>query len=147
MQVEINGIKITLTSEQLQEIERQKNNTPENLFKELIKGIDINKPVVDFEKYPNSIFWFKGDKLVFEYNLKNHDFWIDYDEIWSKFYPFFNDNYYDVQTFMKVQVEEHFKLKGVTPNYTKLLTLIVVEEHFKLKGVTPVIRGCILGGR
>ena len=137
MNIEVNGIKITLTSEQLQEIERQKSNTPEKLFKELIKGIDINKSVVDFEKYSNSIFWFKGDKLVFEYNFKNHDFWINYDEIWSKFYPFFNDNYYDVQTFMKVQVEEHFKLKGVTPLQILYGWFCQVEEHFKLKGVTP----------
>ena len=114
MQVEVNGIKITLTSEQLQEIENQKSNTPEKLFKELIQGIDINKPVVDFEKYPNSIFWFKGDKCLFEYNFKNQTIWIDFDEIWSKFLPYFKGNYYDIPGFMEVQVEQHFKLKGIT---------------------------------
>ena len=77
--------------------------------------------MVDFEKYPNSIFWFKGDTRIFEYNFENLLFWIDYDEIWSKFESHFKWNYYDVQTFMKVHVEQYFKLKGLIPrNFNRL---------------------------
>ena len=112
MQIEVNGIKITLTSEQLQEIERQKNNTPENLFKELLQGIDINKPVVDFEKYPDSIFWFKGDTRIFEYEFKNQMIWVNI-EFWEKFEPFFNSKYTKIQDFIKIQVENLLKLKGI----------------------------------
>ena len=126
MKSEINGVQITLTSEQIQEIESQKNNTPEKLFKELIEGVDINKPVIDFEKYPNSIFWFKGDKCLFEYNFKSSYFLINYDEIWKKFYPFFNDNDNVIKSFIIEQVEEHFKLKGIMSDFTVGFHLIKI---------------------
>ena len=97
------------------ESENSTETTAEELFKQLIQGIDISKPRVDFKNYPNSMFWFKGNKCIFQYNFKNNDFWIDYSNFWIKFKPYFNGNYNDIQDFMKLQVEQHFNLKGITP--------------------------------
>lgn len=137
----INGVEIKLTTEQIQKVlEAQKLvKTKEDRFKELIEGIEINKPVVDFEKFPTSIFWFKGDKLYFEYNWKSNFFWVNWSLVWRVFEKEYNMKYSDIQAFMKIMVEEHFKLKGVIPVGYGGASFALVEEHFKLKGVIPRI--------
>lgn len=111
--------------------------TKEERFKELIEGIDINRPVVDFEKYPTSLFWFKGDKCYFEYDWKTQVFKVNWSLIWSIFEKEYGMKYIDIQAFIKVIVEEHFKLNGITPIVWGGFFRGPVEEHFKLKGVTP----------
>ena len=124
MNIEVNGVTITLTEKQLAEIEKQLNKQIlEELFKELIKNVDVNKPIVDFEKYPNSMFWFDSDECIFEYDFKNHAFLSNYPKIWENFECHFNGNYNEIQLFMNSMVEEHFKLKGVTTLYHYLLKI------------------------
>ena len=136
MQIDVNGIKITLTDQQLKEIadQQKKSKTKEERFLDLISGIDVNQPKVDFEKYPNFLFWFDKDgKYICEYDWKNGDFWFSYRNDWSVFESEFSLNYLETKKFLNGMVEEHFKLKGVTTYLEDQFQCSGVEEHFKLK--------------
>ena len=136
MQIDVNGIKITLTDQQLREIadQQKKLKTKEEMFLELISGIDVNQPMVDFEKYPNFLFWFDKDgKYICEYDWKNGHFWFSYRNVWSVFESEFSLNYLETKKFLNGMVEEHFKLKGVTTGLLYNHRITWVEEHFKLK--------------
>jgi hypothetical protein len=43
----------------------------------------------------------------------------------------------ELQVLMKRMVEDHFKMKGVTPYNADYSLGDLVEDHFKMKGVTP----------
>ena len=113
-----NGITIELTQEQLASIEAQikpKVKTKEQRFQELLSQVDIHQPKVDFGKYPNIIFWFdKNGNYFGEYDWKSGEFWFSYSNVWKVFESEFNLNYHEIRTFLNGQVEEHFKLKGIT---------------------------------
>ncbi len=113
-----NGIVIELTQEQLAQIDKQRNKdvkTKEQRLLELISGIDVHQPKVDFEKYPNNLFWFDKDgKYICEYDWKRNYFWFSYSKVWSVFETEFSPNYQEIKEFLNGMVEEHFKLKGVT---------------------------------
>jgi len=133
-----NGIVIELTQEQLAQIDKQRSlvKTKEQRFLELISGIDIHQPKVDFQKYPNSLFWFDKDGIfICEYDWKNNYFWFHYLKVWSVFETEFNLTYQEIRNFLSGMVEEHFKMKGVTTAWCRCGRRRPVEEHFKMKGV------------
>ena len=115
-----NGITIELTQEQLASIEAQmkpKEKSKEQRFQELLSQVDVHQPKVDFGKYPNSVFWFdKKGNYFGEYNWKNGFFSFSYLNVWKIFESEFHLNFQEIRTFLNAQVEEHFKLKGVTTN-------------------------------
>ena len=53
------------------------------------------------------------------YDLKNDDFWIDYDSIWRAFEKQFDMNYYDILSFVKDMLKKHLKLYNVTSGYAR----------------------------
>lgn len=119
-------------AKELRAIIEAPEKTKEQRFKELIEGIDVNKPVVDFGKYPNSIFWmFPNGDFGFKYNFKSGDMWVDYSKIWKIFHDEFSMDYEATIAFMKVQIEEVFKLKGITPD-----TGIQVSADFDRIGIS-----------
>ena len=68
------------------------------------------------EKYPNSVFYVNSDNhVMMEYDQENSYVYIHDDHIWSKIELLFHLNYDDIQSIMKVWVEEDYKLGGVTP--------------------------------
>lgn len=116
METIINGVSIKLTPDQIQKVLASQNlKTKEERFKELIEGIQINRPMVNFEGYPTSLLWFKDNVLCFEYSWKTQNFWVSWSPIWSVFEEEFYMEYEDIKSFMKIMAEKHFKLKGVTP--------------------------------
>ena len=76
------------------------------------------------EKYPNYIFYRKGDKIIFYYNKENGYVYVDYNEIWLFFESYFGMEYQQIQDITKIWVEEHYKLgvtttaKGLRPSTT-----------------------------
>jgi len=79
------------------------------------------------EKYPNSVFYVKSDnEIMMEYVQENGYVYIHYDNIWSTIELLFHLNYDDIQSIMKVWLEETYKLEGVTtyvctdPDFFKL---------------------------
>lgn len=93
----------------------------------------------DLEKYPNSLFWFHGDTFILELEKTDDKLitWVNYSKIWNPISEKNNWNYDQTQDFLKVKIEEHFKLRDVTPFKSKNRFTIWIEEHFKLRNVTP----------
>lgn len=137
MNITINGVSITLTSEQIQQIDAEikKNQpaskpTPEERFWQLCNGLEIK---IDLEKYPNTIFFFKGEDLWFEYEAETGYLWCRYLYVWSVFEKEYGMNYSKIKSLIKKQVENHFKCKEVTPIRLQRTGIHPVENHFKCK--------------
>ena len=64
---------------------------------------------------PNSLFYVNNNKVMMEYDQENGEVLISYGYIWSKIELLFHLNYRDIQSIMKVWLEETYKLGGVTP--------------------------------
>lgn len=103
-------------------------------FWELVSGTEIK---FDFDSYPNTIFGFRGDKYVWEFDFKNNYLWLNYSSVWSVLEREYSLNYSNVQSLVKILVEDHFKCREVTPTFDESKTWYMVEEHFKRRGVTP----------
>ena len=119
MNVNVNGVSITLTEEQLKHIDAEvkkmnqpKRPTPAERFWQLCEGLSLK---IDKERYPDSVFFFKEDEYQFEYDTANGHLWCRYSSIWTVFEKEYSMKYNDIQSLIKNQVEEHFKCKGVTP--------------------------------
>ena len=93
---------------------------------------------LDLKRYPNQVFFFKEDVFWMEYNWKNGYLGCKWKDFWETLKKENKWDYDEGQTFIKKQVEEHFKLKGVTPCSLLVVVHQQVEEHFKLKGITPI---------
>ncbi len=104
--------------------------TPERRVKELCQNLTIK---IDEDRFPNRIFWFRGDELIFDYDKKSGYFNCNYSLVWSVFESEFELNYHQIRKLIKGKVEEHFKLKDVTPEVGGDIFISWVEEHFKLK--------------
>ena len=97
----------------------------------IFEGLHIK---LDLKRYPNRIFFFKEDRCWMEYDWKNGYFGCRYEGFWEVLTMENNLNYREVQAFIKDWVEQHFKLKGVTPTKGVVANCFWVEQHFKLKG-------------
>jgi len=113
MNVNVNGVSITLTEEQLKHIDAEvkkmnepKKPTPEERFWQLCEGLTIKN---DRGKYPDVVFFFKDDEATFEYDAKNRYLWCRHSTVWSVFEKEYGMKYNDIQYLIKNQVEEHFK--------------------------------------
>ena len=116
----------------------EKTNGKEDLFLFLMEGT-VSK--IDEKEYPDYIFLFKGDKILFDFykiqDEKNGHFWCSYQHYWSVFENEYGLNYTEVQEFTKDMVEKHFKMKVLTPSKAEDWKLFLVEKHFKMKVLTP----------
>lgn len=95
-----------------------KENTKEFYFKELLNYLTIKEDKV---KYPGYIFYFKDDQCYFQYNKKTGNFHCNFNKVWLIFEKKYHMKHGDIQIFIKNMVEEHFKLKGLTPQHRLLL--------------------------
>jgi hypothetical protein len=76
------------------------------------------------DKYPDYIFYLKGDKIIFDYNNRNGLVYVNYNEIWSFFESYFGMNYQQIQDITKEWVEEHYNLRvSTTKWFCKLLKI------------------------
>ena len=90
----------------------QSFETPEEFFLYMIDGMKIKKQT----KYPDSIFWEKNGKIIFEQDLKNNDLWVDYNSIWKILEKIFGFDNTEIDVFIEYWVEEYLDWKGLTPN-------------------------------
>jgi hypothetical protein len=110
------------------ELARLEKVTPEERFLELIDGLTIK---IDKEKHPDSIFFFRGEECHIE--IRKSTIWFRYVGFWKVFEDEFGMDYQQIRGFLEIQLEEHFKMKGVTPRITEAGSSSPVEEHFKMK--------------
>ena len=90
----------------------------------------INKDV----EYPTEV---KG-VCLFEQDLKNEWLCCDYEKIWTFFKNNYSGNSQEISDLIKGWLEEHNKLKILTPNSWYSIGVIALEEHNKLKILTPM---------
>ena len=105
-----NGLILTFVKEEKIDVEQEKID----FFRECLNGCTIR-----LEKYcPNSVFYDKNEKTMFELERKNDGkliFWANYSLVWSIFLNKYKMQAFDIQSFMKTQVEMILKMGGVTP--------------------------------
>ena len=127
-QIEVNGVTIELTEDQINRILEQTKvkNAKELVKKEILEMLEKYKSNVRFltgtfdeSKYPTShfeIFNDDGDWLFdIDYDSKKRHFLYSYYRIFAIFRENYSINYDDFQEVMKSILEEHLNLKGVTP--------------------------------
>jgi hypothetical protein len=78
-------------------------------FEDLTLKTSINRP--------NSVYYVNlNDEVMMEYDKGTERVYINYGQIWLKIESLFHLNYSDVQSIIKVWLEESYKLEGVTPD-------------------------------
>src|SRR5690606_38012308 len=80
--------------------------TVEERFWELVSDTTLK---FDFVRYMNTIFGFRGDEYVCEYDFKNNYLWLRYSTVWSVLEKEYDLNYGEIQSIVKNEVEEYFK--------------------------------------
>jgi hypothetical protein len=65
------------------------------------------------EGYPNSIFWIKGGEVIVEIKKTGY-FWLRY-TTWNRISEMFGLDYDETQSVIKVWLEQHYNLGGLTP--------------------------------
>ncbi len=63
------------------------------------------------QKNPNAILYRKGNDVIFEYNKRNGDVYISYDEIWSFLILMFGIEHQQIQDLIKEWVVERYNLR------------------------------------
>ena len=84
-------------------------DTPEEFFLDVIKDIKVKEQT----KYPQSIFWEKNGKLLFE--QKKSSGWVvcDYNNIYTILRRFFDMKPSEIQNFIKIMVEKHLNWDNI----------------------------------
>jgi len=91
----------------------------EQIFRVVIKWLnmyfgDLTTKTAN-DRY-NSIYYVNlNDEVMMEYDQDYENIYIHYDHIWSKLESLFHINYDEIQSIMKVWLEETYKLEGVKP--------------------------------
>lgn len=99
--------------QQVVSIKPEPEKTKEERFWELI--LQTNQIKIDKGKYPDYTFGLINDQLLWEYDSKNRRLWLSTPQIWSVFESEYGMKYVEIQSFIKKQVEEYFKCKGIIP--------------------------------
>ena len=115
--------------------------TPEERFWQIMNGCEIYTE----KESPNSILFMKDGNLYFE--LENSTLWCSYINVWSVLKNEFTLEYNQIQSLIRNQVEERFKMKRITPCCLRMASRSLVEERFKMKGITPLMKGDINSNR
>ena len=87
---------------------------------------------LDLKRYPNQVFFFKEDVFWMEYNWKNGYFGCRYEGFWDVLGKEKNWGHGEVRAFIRSQLEQHFKLKDVTPYANTLGVTDQVEQYFDI---------------
>ena len=86
-------------------------DTPEEFFLDVIKDIKVREQI----KYPESVFWEKNGKIIFEQYFKKNILCVDYNSIWMILEKIFGLEYDETRLFIKNMVEEYLNWRGLTP--------------------------------
>lgn len=109
--------KINLKEKELEELRAQlekEQNDPKKFVAELLDGLTIR---ISGEKYPDSTFFFRGDEVWLELEKREDKtyLWCRYSKFWNPISEKFSFDYSQTQQLIKEKVEEHFKMREVTP--------------------------------
>ena len=65
-------------------------------------------------KYPDIVFFIKGNKVFMELGLKNGYLLVDYDTIWEDLEDTFSLENYEIKSIIKKWAESTYNISGVT---------------------------------
>jgi hypothetical protein len=135
----LNKVSNNLTENQIYIIEKYKLGLHQNeekdyeiWFKELLTDLDISRSKEDVDE----LIYKKDGKVLYYYNEKYKDFYIDYYKIWLVFKEKFQFNNNEIRLLTKGMVEEHLNLMGITIPFTEGNDGYLMEEHLNLMGIT-----------
>ncbi|MFM2393097.1 MAG: hypothetical protein RLZZ546_1079 [Bacteroidota bacterium] len=92
---------------------------------------------VKLDKYPNSIFYFKGDKYVLEQKNDSVYIYVKWKDFWEVLETKYLMKGVDIQIILKFMIEEAFKQHVKTPACFSNKTSDKIEEAFKQHVKTP----------
>jgi len=138
MEIDVNGVKITLTQDQLDEIQRQnqkltKEDNKKQMEEEFLEMWNNCEIKFDLEEFSDSKFFMKNGKYFFSYDLRWDFLHCSYDNVWFILENNYNFSYLETQAFIKSMLKKHFKWDKLTPVVEALNTAKSVEDHFKSK--------------
>lgn len=99
------------------EVKPIKENKEKEMKDFLLSFINGSTIYLDLENYPGYVFYNdKNNQILFHYNIKNLNLWVNYHKIWSIFENKYGLKYGEIQLFIKTVVEDSLNLNVVAPN-------------------------------
>lgn len=103
------------------------NSEEEGLFLEIFSKLHVNKR---YDKRLKRYFLKdESDINICFFDLKNDVFWSSYDCIWKILVKKFHWKYDEIQYFMKVMLNEHFKLNKFTPRMNLWTGFVLLKKY------------------
>lgn len=94
-----------------------------------IVGLTIKK---DFKKFPNSIFFFKGDYLLMQQNLISNHMLFSYDKFWTSFQEFYHIDNSELTKFVIAMTHKYFgAVEFVEIEKAYYYSDDIVNKHFQ----------------
>jgi hypothetical protein len=106
-----------------------------DLFNNITDGIKIMNCNV-YNDDSSELIYFKHKEWIFYQDLKNKEFWCNYERYWKLFENEFNLDYTEIQAITKLLVEETLEREVVTPSDSICVGTNLVEEALKREVVT-----------
>jgi len=94
----------------------------------LLKNLKVK---TDRKNYPHSIFWFKDNQYMFEYDEQQKYFWCSYLLVWSVFEKELNMDFADTELFLRNALSQHFRRITLKANFASIKSSLQAEKHFK----------------
>ena len=102
-----------------------------DLFREITDGLNIIKCDVYNNDGSEFIYYNREVKWIFYQDVKNEEFWCDYNRYWEIFKSEFNLKYEEIGAITKLLVEEALKREVTTPANASFNEPGPVEEALK----------------
>ena len=100
----------------------------EDFFLSFLNGCDIKIT----KDYPDSIFYLKNDKVLFEQDFRSKHFKVRYSLVWSVLRNKYFMEIQEIQSFIKKILINYLKLEDFTPTL-----LFQLDKVFSLDDFTP----------
>ena len=108
-----------------------------DLFREITDGLNIIKCDVYNNDGSEFIYYNREVKWIFYQDVKNEEFWCDYNRYWEIFKSEFNLKYEEIAAITKLLVEEALKRELSTSELHFQTQNLEVEEALKREVTTP----------
>jgi len=108
-----------------------------DLFREITDGLNIIKCDVYNNDGTEFIYYNREVKWIFYQDVKNEEFWCDYNRYWEIFKSEFNLKYEEIAAITKLLVEEALKRELSTSELHFQTQNLEVEEALKREVTTP----------
>ena len=115
---------------------------PGSLFyvfdEQIVRDKILDNIVPEEEEHEDEYYFLTiKDKVLFQYDQLNGNFWIESEKVWAEFSTKLSLNYKQTQEFFKELLQDSEKLKNIIPHRRQSKFLMFLNQHDKLKDITP----------